>query len=260
MHITMDNHFLGENVVHLIRKLGYKATMTTRRNRLVAGVDNKYLHHKKVEVSARTRAARFEMPIVLVKEVKAREGDAQDYRVVVVSFQSTGSTNITTVNALKKVGLYVKERTRGRGNRKRKWAIEMNEGRRVYLTNYHAIDKYDQKIKTNVVTIKTSRWWQFPEAHARSMTIVAAHEMYLDCARGNVDGFPEWKLAKPMTGPEWRTKLSRQMCEYDPIYLLYDGDKMFRSVTKVNQSRRGKQRGILKEVPAELYASVLKTM
>ena len=200
MYITMENHFSGENVVQLIEEMGHKTTMTTRRNCLVEGVDNKYLHHKKKEVSARTRAARFEMPIVAVKEVKAKEGsNVHDYCVVVASFQSTRSTNITTVNALNKVGLYVEERTRGRGDQKRVWGIEMNEAQRYYLTNYHAIDKYNQKIKTNDVSIKTSRWWQYPEGHTRSMAVVAAHEIYLNCGRGNVD--PEWKIAKPMTGP-----------------------------------------------------------
>ncbi len=65
-----------------------------------------------------------------------------------MSFQSTGGTNITSVNALSLslVELYVRERNKGRGNQKRPWGIEMNEARETYLKTYSAIDKIDQML------------------------------------------------------------------------------------------------------------------
>ena len=50
-----------------------------------------------------------------MKEVKFPEGsDKKSYCVVHISFQSTGSTNITTVNILDKVELYVRQREKGK--------------------------------------------------------------------------------------------------------------------------------------------------
>jgi hypothetical protein len=53
--------------------------------------------------------------------------DKKDYVLWHVSFQSTGGTNISTVNALLLVDLYVCERNKSRGQQKRTWGIEMNE-------------------------------------------------------------------------------------------------------------------------------------
>ena len=52
---------------------------------------------------------------------------ANNYTLCHVSFQSTGGTNISTVNALSLVDLYVQDRSKGRGQQKRTWGIEMNE-------------------------------------------------------------------------------------------------------------------------------------
>ena len=46
-----------------------------------------------------------------------------------VSFQSTSSCNITTVNSLNDCRFYVRKKERGRGENKRLWGIEMNEAR-----------------------------------------------------------------------------------------------------------------------------------
>jgi len=76
-----------------------------------------------------------------------------------VSFQSTGGTNITSVNAFSSVELYVRERNKGKGNQKRTWGIEMNEARETYLKNYSAVDKIDQMLLGWDVTYKSWRWW-----------------------------------------------------------------------------------------------------
>ena len=101
-----------------------------------------------IEVGPRSKAARFERPIVAVKEVKFPEGsDKNSYCVVHISFQSTGSTNITNVNVLYKVEIYASQREKGKGGTKRIRDIEMNEGREFYLKFYNGVDKMDQMLK-----------------------------------------------------------------------------------------------------------------
>ncbi len=75
--------------------------------------------------------------------VQPAEPNLLFYNVVYASFQSTGNTNIQCVNALNKVGLYVQEQNRGRGNEKRVWGIETNEAKELYLKLYGGVDKLD---------------------------------------------------------------------------------------------------------------------
>jgi hypothetical protein len=55
--------------------------------------------------------AQFEQPIIAVEHVKHQDSDTvtnkMDYVLCHVSFQSTGGTNISTVNALLLVASYV---------------------------------------------------------------------------------------------------------------------------------------------------------
>jgi hypothetical protein len=75
--------------------------------------------------------------MIAVKNVKHldsdRVTDKKDYVLCHVSFQSTRGTNISMVNALLLVGLYVHDRSKGRGQQKRTWGIEMNEAQETYL-------------------------------------------------------------------------------------------------------------------------------
>ena len=137
-HITMDNHFSGDRIIQLIGESGGKGTWTTARGRLPGGIPKKHLHGKKdVPINARSKAARFENPVVAVKHVTFPAGDTRKpYTVAHVTFQSTGGTNITCVNALSQLKLFVRERSKGQGETKRILAIEMNEGRELYLKTY----------------------------------------------------------------------------------------------------------------------------
>ena len=91
----------------------------------------------KVDIGPMSRAARFEQPVIAVKEVKfPPASEKKSYMIVHVLFQSTGSTNITTINALDQVELYLAKRERGRGGAKRIWAIGMNEAREFYVKIY----------------------------------------------------------------------------------------------------------------------------
>jgi hypothetical protein len=105
VHIAMDTPFSGNDVLHYLGEGGWKGTMTCRRGRLPDPVPRKYLNFIKTSpVNARSKVAQFEQPIIAVKYVKHqgcdRVTDKKDYILCHVSFQSTGGTNISTVNAL----------------------------------------------------------------------------------------------------------------------------------------------------------------
>ena len=244
-HICMDNHFSGDHVCKYIGEKGYKATMTCRRDRLPQTIDKKYLHHKKdISVDYRTKAARFMHPIVAVKDVLQPPGsEAKDYSLCHVSFQSTGSTNISTVNALDKVELYVRKRCKGRGKTKRTWGIEMNEGRESYLKNYSAVDKIDQELGEWALNYFTWKWWHASMRHGKAIGYSQAYHLYCHCAEGTVR--PEWKVEKPLSAPEFRAKLAAQMCRYRAANLEYPGDRSMRNATRLSskkRSRRGRNR------------------
>jgi hypothetical protein len=123
-HIAIDNHFSGDDVLRYLGEGGWKGTMTCRRDHLPKSVPRKYFNFiKATPVNARSKVARFEQLIIAVKHVKHQDSDRvtnkKDYGLCHVSFQSTGGTNISTVNALSLVDLYVQDCSKGRGQQKR---------------------------------------------------------------------------------------------------------------------------------------------
>jgi hypothetical protein len=83
------------------------------------------------------------------------------------SFQSTGTTNIGTVNSLNGIRFYVeKKKERGAGESKRMWAIEMNENHQIYLTSYGRIDSLDARIKQCKIFYCTWKYWHAAKNHA----------------------------------------------------------------------------------------------
>jgi hypothetical protein len=95
MHIAMDNHFSGDDLLRYLGEGGWKGTMTCRRNCLPKSVPRKYFNFIK---TARSKVAQFEWPIIAVKHVKHQDSDRvtdkKDYVLCHVSFQSTRGTNI----------------------------------------------------------------------------------------------------------------------------------------------------------------------
>ena len=69
--------------------------------------------NKKLILLKKNKVARFFQLVVAVKEVEATN-EHGEYRRVHVSFQSTSSCNISTVNALSKCELSVSKRERER--------------------------------------------------------------------------------------------------------------------------------------------------
>ncbi len=137
VHITMDNLFSGDEVLRHLGEGGWKGTMTCRCDPLPKAVPKKYFNYiNAAPVNTRSKVARLEKPIVAVKHVEqpdskqpnsGTEKKSKNYIFCHVSFQSTGGTNISTVNALSSVELYVRDCSKGRGQQKRTWGIEMNE-------------------------------------------------------------------------------------------------------------------------------------
>ena len=148
-HTSMENPFSGNPVVKYVDEMGGKGTWTTARGRLPEGIPKKYLQCRKdVKVGPRSKAARYKNPVVAVNHIEFPARDVRKpYTVVHVSFQATGSTNITYVNALRELKLFLRERLRGKRDSKRVWAIEINEGRELYLKTYSGVDKNYQLLK-----------------------------------------------------------------------------------------------------------------
>ena len=90
--------WIGEN--------GFGGIGTQARNVPISGIDKKYLHIEKHQAGCKfSKVARFTQPIVVVK-------DYPDFQRVHVSFQSTSSVNITTINCLNECKLFVGLRER----------------------------------------------------------------------------------------------------------------------------------------------------
>ncbi|MGL5935917.1 MAG: hypothetical protein ACRCZI_09885, partial [Cetobacterium sp.] len=141
-HMTWDNFFSGDEILEYAAEKGFGLTMTCRRDRLPGKgvVSTKYWHKEKTNSMPRPKAARYEQPIFAIKRV----GESL---IQHTSFQSTSSCNISSVNALNELSLYVACKQRGRGINKRHWGIEMNESRQLYLHTYGIIDQIDHLIQ-----------------------------------------------------------------------------------------------------------------
>ena len=137
--MTWDNYFSGDAIMEYAAEQGFGLTMTCARGRLPKFVPAKYWHKEQTSSTDRSRAARWENHVVAIKE---HAGATIQY----TSFQSTSSCNIACVNALNDVSLFAQTKERGRGRHKRRWAIEMNEARQLYLNTYYKIDAIDHML------------------------------------------------------------------------------------------------------------------
>jgi hypothetical protein len=127
-HIVADNHFSGDEGMDWLGRKGYGATMTYHEDHFPKGL-KPYLHHDKVVAGCpKAKAMRFAMPKVAIKQQLAVE-ESKIYTKTLVSFQSTGATNICGVNNLPLVTNYVSKKVRGKGKTQRVWGIEQNKAR-----------------------------------------------------------------------------------------------------------------------------------
>lgn len=234
--ITADNFFFDDKMCEFIGENGYGSIGTNARNVLPKGIDKKHLHGEKHQSGCKySKVARYTKPIVAVKEEAG-------YQRVHVSFQSTNATNITTVNCLNEVNLFVELRERGRGENRRVWGIEMNDARRLYLSTYFRIDVVDHLLKNAAIFYRTWKYWHAPKNHGFAMCIVLAYGIYEECCEGKIES--DWKIEKKkmMNFFQFRARLSSQMLTYSPRKLVYPGDDRMRAVTSIPKERRGGKR------------------
>ena len=72
--------------------------------------------------------------------------------------------------------------------------------------------------------------------HAKSMAVVVAYDMYLECAEGKLD--PDWKVSNPHDFWSFREQLSELMLQYSPTNCNYPGDKLMRKATQQSRVQR----------------------
>jgi hypothetical protein len=70
VHVAMDNFFSGDEVLRFLGEGGWKATMTCRRDQLSKEVPKIYFNFQKaMPINSSSKVARFEQPIIAVKNV-----------------------------------------------------------------------------------------------------------------------------------------------------------------------------------------------
>ena len=208
---------------------GFGMTMTTRRDRLPKKVPVKYLHKDKTNTTKRSKAARFMWPVFLTKQLGPSF-------LQLTSFQSTSSCNIAHVNAMNRLSLYSQTKERGRGKYRRKWGIEMNESRQLYLNTYGVIDRMDHLIQNCDLSYRSWKYWHAGMLHGKAMAIVIAYDIYKEVCSGSLD--LDYIVTKPVDFHRFREKLAIQMLEYSPKARNYAGDDKFRVYTQVPKAKR----------------------
>ena len=228
LHFTCDNFFSGTKIFNYACEQKFGMTSTVRRDRLPENIPSKYLCKEKTNSSARPKAARYVQPVVAVQKYA---GGTQ----VLTSFQSTSSCNIMCVNALNACSLYGQEKERGRNQYKRRWLIEMNDARKVYLTSYNKVDVLDHYIQQTPMRYVSWKYWHSGMNHAKPCTVAVAYDIYKEIASGIYN--QKFKV-RAVEFHDFKQKLSKQMLSYDPKDGMYPGDASFRIVTRLPKQRR----------------------
>ena len=149
-YTTWDNYFSGEAIYEWIGKNGLSCTTICCRDWFPKDIPKQQLHLKKTDTSLRTKVARFTEPMIAAKEHKEPISNGDErilYQQAHISFQSTSSCKIATVNALNSCKSSLKARKREKNDKKRNWVIEMKDTLELYLSTYENIDNVDKLIK-----------------------------------------------------------------------------------------------------------------
>jgi hypothetical protein len=125
---------------------------------------------------------------------------------------------------------------------KRKWAIELNAARQLYLDSYKTIDDIDQGIEACNIQYQSWKYWHAAKNHALALAWVIAYDMYVECSTeqrakesfgfSSEDDF----LVKDFR--TFRQDASTQGLQYDPFFCLYPGDRRFRVNVGAPKARR----------------------
>ena len=132
--------------------------------------------------------------------------------------------------------LYGHERSRGRGDKKRTWEVEMNEARRLYLSTYGIIDTLDKYMSTLNMHYTSWKYWHAAMLHYKKLVVIMSYDMYTRVAAGKAGD--KYKMDKPLGFAAFRERLSAQMMAYDPSERKYAGDALFRKSTATPKRKR----------------------
>ncbi len=137
---------------------------------------------------------------------------------------------------MEKAGRFLTKHGSGQDKEKRVWAIKNNHPWQLYLSTYWAIDAVDHLLKHCYIYFLSWKYWHSPISHAFSMAVIAAYEMYCECAEGNLD--TDWHIDPKdrLSFCAFWLKASEQMLEYGPASSRYPGNNMMWGYTK--QPRR----------------------
>ena len=95
----------------------------------------------------------------------------------------------------------------------------MNEARQLYVSMYFKIDCIDHQIKNAERHLYTRKYQHSPMTHAKALDVVVAHDMYLECAEGELNEL--WNIREPMKLWEFRENISEKILTYKPTSRLY---------------------------------------
>ena len=246
-HSTWDNYFSGDQILNWLGSQGYGATMTFRRDRLPKDVPDKYFH--KVGTAPgdkKARVARFFPPVTACKNFpkNPEDGKGEAFTRVHCSFQSTSSCNIGTVNAVNQNALFGIKKERGRGKFKRKWVIEMNQPRQLYLATYGRVDTLDSAIAKCQLYYRSWKYWHPAKCHGHAMAVAVAYDIYVELltepkAREFFSIDPQENgTSFRKSFQEFRDILSSQGMLYSPTNLQYPGDSKMRVNTRKRKAAR----------------------
>jgi hypothetical protein len=73
------------------------------------------------------------------------------------------------VSALNQNALFAVQKERGSGKNKRKWVIEMNDARQLYLATYGRIDTIDNMVKKCQMYYCCWKYWHSTKNHGLSL-------------------------------------------------------------------------------------------
>jgi len=110
-----------------------------------------------------------------------------NFEIVLISFQSTSSTNIMCVNALKECKNFLEVRARGKDEMKRIYVIEQNHARRLYLKTYSRIDSFDHLMKNIRYHYTCWKYWHSAANLAKTAIALISHDIYKEVAEGKLD-------------------------------------------------------------------------
>ena len=95
------------------------------------------------------KASKWLEPVVFAK--RCLNDKQQPYQIALFSFQSTGATNIMTVNSVLNGKAYIRKKVRGSEGNYYHRILEDNPARTLYLATYGGVDKIDAAIKRAVM-------------------------------------------------------------------------------------------------------------